>query len=125
MEKRKIPSELYIGAIAGLILLIYIPVLGIIVAGIAIFVILKIFALSATRVRPVKHCSPFPLISSLTPAQIEKLKDRTVYQKAPNLPHAFLHFFNLSTHGFLREFSPAHRFFRFQQRPVILTLSFA
>lgn len=25
----------------------------------------------------MKHCSPFPLISSLTPAQIEKLKDRT------------------------------------------------
>jgi hypothetical protein len=35
------------------------------------------FALSATRVRPVKHCSPFPLIGSLAPAQIEKLKDRT------------------------------------------------
>ena len=33
----------------------------------------------------MKHCSPFPLISSLAPAQIEKLKDRTVYQKAPNL----------------------------------------
>lgn len=44
MEKRKIPSELYIGAIAGLILLIYIPVLGIIIAGITIFVILKIIS---------------------------------------------------------------------------------
>lgn len=25
----------------------------------------------------MKHCSPFPLIGSLAPAQIEKLKDRT------------------------------------------------